>query len=156
MSDPASSISKAFQTFMSEAPQHAQAWGGMIQGMASASALDEKTASLAYLAVLAALRLESGIPFPRSSRQTGRRLPPGGHQRHPDRPARRRQRGNPGVAHRPGHLRRRLISDGPAKPGVLAPGSAHPKRMVFSPFPDGKGTWKGWTDGTIRRLFAGD
>ncbi len=63
MSDPASSISKAFQTFMSEAPQHAQAWGGMIQGMASASALDEKTASLAYLAVLAALRLESGIPF---------------------------------------------------------------------------------------------
>lgn len=63
MSDPTSSISKAFQTFVSEAPQHAQAWGGMIQGMASASALDEKTASLAYLAVLAALRLESGIPF---------------------------------------------------------------------------------------------
>jgi alkylhydroperoxidase/carboxymuconolactone decarboxylase family protein YurZ len=48
---------------MSEAPQHAQAWGGMVQGMAGASALDDKTRELAYLAVLAALRLESGVPF---------------------------------------------------------------------------------------------
>ncbi|MBM4464453.1 MAG: carboxymuconolactone decarboxylase family protein [Chloroflexi bacterium] len=52
-----------FQTFMSQAPQQAQAWGGMVQGLAQASALDKKTAALAYLAVLAALRLESGIPF---------------------------------------------------------------------------------------------
>lgn len=35
----------------------------MVQGLAGASALDQKTAALAYLAVLAALRLESGIPF---------------------------------------------------------------------------------------------
>ena len=56
-------ISNAFQTFMSEAPGHAQAWGAMVQGLAGASALDKKTAALAYLAVLAALRLESGIPF---------------------------------------------------------------------------------------------
>ena len=35
----------------------------MVQGLASASALDGKTAALAYLAVLAALRLESGVPF---------------------------------------------------------------------------------------------
>lgn len=48
---------------MSQAPQQAQAWGGMVQGLAQASALDKKTAALAYLAVLAALRLESGIPF---------------------------------------------------------------------------------------------
>ena len=35
----------------------------MVQGLAGASALDGKTTALAYLAVLAALRLESGIPF---------------------------------------------------------------------------------------------
>ena len=63
MSDQPSLISKAFQAFMSEAPQHAQAWGTMVQGLANASALDKKTSALAYLAVLAALRLESGIPF---------------------------------------------------------------------------------------------
>lgn len=48
---------------MTDAPGHAQAWGGMVQGLANASALDGKTAALAYLAVLAALRLESGVPF---------------------------------------------------------------------------------------------
>jgi alkylhydroperoxidase/carboxymuconolactone decarboxylase family protein YurZ len=63
MSEKSSLVSNAFQAFMSEAPQHAQAWGGMVQGLANASALDKKTAALAYLAVLAALRLESGIPF---------------------------------------------------------------------------------------------
>lgn len=63
MSDQPSLISNAFQTFMSEAPQHAQAWGTMVQGLASASALEKKTSALAYLAVLAALRLESGVPF---------------------------------------------------------------------------------------------
>jgi alkylhydroperoxidase/carboxymuconolactone decarboxylase family protein YurZ len=63
MDEQQSLISKAFQTFMSEAPQHAQAWGSMVQGLANASALDKKTSALAYLSVLAALRLESGIPF---------------------------------------------------------------------------------------------
>jgi alkylhydroperoxidase/carboxymuconolactone decarboxylase family protein YurZ len=58
-----STISNAFQTFMKEAPLHAQAWGGMVQGLAKASALDEKTSALAYLAVLSALQMESGIPF---------------------------------------------------------------------------------------------
>ncbi len=63
MSERVSLISEAFQTFMSEAPGHAQAWGAAIQGLASASALDKKTSELAYLAVLAALRIESGVPF---------------------------------------------------------------------------------------------
>jgi alkylhydroperoxidase/carboxymuconolactone decarboxylase family protein YurZ len=63
MSDPSTSISNAFQVFMADAPKHAQAWGGMVQALASASALDGKTTALAYLAVLAALRLESGVPF---------------------------------------------------------------------------------------------
>lgn len=63
MSEKPSLVSNAFQTFQREAPQHAQAWGGMVQGLAAASALDKKTAALAYLAVLAVSRLESGIPF---------------------------------------------------------------------------------------------
>jgi len=63
MSKQPSLVSSAFQAFMSEAPQQAQAWGTMVQGLAGASALDKKTAALAYLAVLAALRLESGVPF---------------------------------------------------------------------------------------------
>jgi len=63
MTDQRSLISKAFQTFMDEAPRHAQAWGAAVQGLAKASALDEKTAELTYLAVLAALGLESGVPF---------------------------------------------------------------------------------------------
>jgi alkylhydroperoxidase/carboxymuconolactone decarboxylase family protein YurZ len=72
MDDKHPLISNAFQTFMSEAPQQAQAWGTMVQGLASASALDKKTAALAYLAVLAALRLESGIPFHvQSAKQAG-------------------------------------------------------------------------------------
>jgi alkylhydroperoxidase/carboxymuconolactone decarboxylase family protein YurZ len=49
MPDQPTLISTAFQTFMRESPQHTQA-------MSAASAL-------AYLAVLAALRLENGIPF---------------------------------------------------------------------------------------------
>lgn len=48
---------------MREAPEHAQAWGAMVGGLAGASALDTKTAALAYLAVLAVQGLESGIPF---------------------------------------------------------------------------------------------
>jgi len=63
MGDQQPLVSKAFQTFMSEAPQQAQAWGAAVQGLASASALDKKMSALAYLAVLAALRLESGVPF---------------------------------------------------------------------------------------------
>jgi hypothetical protein len=42
MSNPSSLVSLAFQTFMKEAPQHAQAWGTMVQGLANASALDKK------------------------------------------------------------------------------------------------------------------
>jgi alkylhydroperoxidase/carboxymuconolactone decarboxylase family protein YurZ len=56
-------ISNAFMTFNKEAPQYAQAWSTMVQALGSASALDPKTTALAYLAVLAALRMETGIPF---------------------------------------------------------------------------------------------
>jgi len=65
MNDKEPKISQAFQTFMSEAPQHAQAWATLVQGLTSPSPLDKKTQTLAYLAVLAALGRESGIPFSR-------------------------------------------------------------------------------------------
>jgi alkylhydroperoxidase/carboxymuconolactone decarboxylase family protein YurZ len=63
MTNKSNIISNAFQTFMTEAPEHAKAWGGMIQTLGQASALDAKTSQLAYLAVLAALNRASGIPF---------------------------------------------------------------------------------------------
>jgi len=56
-------VSNAFQTFMSEAPQHAKAWMGAVRGLDAASALDKKTEELAYLAVMASQQLVSGIPF---------------------------------------------------------------------------------------------
>jgi alkylhydroperoxidase/carboxymuconolactone decarboxylase family protein YurZ len=59
----ATGISEAFELFGREAPQHAAAWTNAIRGLGEASALDPKCAHLAYLAVIAALRLESGVPF---------------------------------------------------------------------------------------------
>jgi alkylhydroperoxidase/carboxymuconolactone decarboxylase family protein YurZ len=56
-------VSNAFQVFAEEAPKHAAAWNGLVQSLAAANALDQKTSALAYLAVLAVLGLESGIPF---------------------------------------------------------------------------------------------
>lgn len=56
-------VSTAFQAFLDETPAHARAWMTAVQELGRASALDPKTESLAYLAVLAALRLESGVPF---------------------------------------------------------------------------------------------
>jgi alkylhydroperoxidase/carboxymuconolactone decarboxylase family protein YurZ len=63
MSDKDNLMSDAFQVFMKEAPQHAKASMTAAQHLGKASALDKKMESLAYLAVLSALRLESGIPF---------------------------------------------------------------------------------------------
>lgn len=56
-------VSDAFKVFLAEAPQHAKAFMAAVQGLGAASALDRKTEELAYLAVLAALRMESGVPF---------------------------------------------------------------------------------------------
>ncbi len=63
MSEPMPGVSSAFQTFLNEAAGHAAAWMQAVQGLDRACALDDKTAELAYLAVLAALRMESGVPF---------------------------------------------------------------------------------------------
>jgi alkylhydroperoxidase/carboxymuconolactone decarboxylase family protein YurZ len=56
-------ISDAFQLFMKEFPEHSGAWMEMVGKLDTANRLDEKTKALAYLAVLAASGLESGIPF---------------------------------------------------------------------------------------------
>ena len=63
MTDEANLVSNAFKFFMSDAPEFAQAWGSAVEALAKASALDNKTRELAYLAVLAALNRTSGIPF---------------------------------------------------------------------------------------------
>ena len=63
MSDSMSGVSEAFQAFLQSAPKHASAWTTAVQSLGAATALDKKTEHLAYLAVLAALRLESGVPF---------------------------------------------------------------------------------------------
>lgn len=56
-------VSKSFKAFMTEAPAHQAAWMEAVQKLESASKLDPKTGELAYIAVLAAARLESGLPF---------------------------------------------------------------------------------------------
>ena len=63
MTDKSNTVSNAFKTFMSEAPEHAKAWGGMIQSLGQASALEPKTHQLAYISVLSVLNRLSGIPF---------------------------------------------------------------------------------------------
>lgn len=55
--------SNAFQLFITEAPEHARAWLNATTALDGASALDKKTEELAYIAVLAAMHLTSGIPF---------------------------------------------------------------------------------------------
>jgi alkylhydroperoxidase/carboxymuconolactone decarboxylase family protein YurZ len=56
-------MSPGFAAFTAEAPAHSAAWRQASAALAEASALDPKTHQLAYIAVLAAMRLESGIPF---------------------------------------------------------------------------------------------
>lgn len=56
-------ISSSFQLFLARAPKHSRAWMTSVHDLGAASALDTKTSALAYLAVLAALRLNSGVPF---------------------------------------------------------------------------------------------
>lgn len=63
MSDPLTGVSQAFQRFLTDAPDHARSWMQAVSGLDAASALEKKTGHLAYIAVLAALRMDSGVPF---------------------------------------------------------------------------------------------
>lgn len=56
-------VSASFSVFLAQAPSHAGAWMDAVRGLDAACALDAKTRSLAYLAVLAALGREGGVPF---------------------------------------------------------------------------------------------
>lgn len=63
MADMSALTSTAFRTFMTQAPDHGQAWTDVVRGLDTACALDRKTKHLSYLAVLAALRLIDGLAF---------------------------------------------------------------------------------------------
>jgi alkylhydroperoxidase/carboxymuconolactone decarboxylase family protein YurZ len=56
-------VSDAFQVFLTQTPAHAEAWMAAVRGLDEASALDERTGELSYIAVLSALRMTSGLPF---------------------------------------------------------------------------------------------
>lgn len=56
-------VSQSFMSFAKNAPEHQKIWMESALKLSDASKLDKKTDELAYIAVLAALRLESGIPF---------------------------------------------------------------------------------------------
>ncbi|MDT0089996.1 carboxymuconolactone decarboxylase family protein [Listeria marthii] len=56
-------VSKSFEVFAKEAPEVQAAWMETVHKLDTASKLDKKTEELAYIAVLSATRLESGLPF---------------------------------------------------------------------------------------------
>jgi len=56
-------VSDGFMTFMREGGKVSQAFMEMVTQTAEASALDRKTDELAYIAVLAAVRMSGGMAF---------------------------------------------------------------------------------------------
>jgi len=56
-------VSNAFETFASEAPDRFRAWNAATEALGHACALDVKNRHLGYVAVLAVLGRESGVPF---------------------------------------------------------------------------------------------
>ncbi len=56
-------VSNSYQVFMNEAPEHSKVWMEAVQKLDAASSLDKKTEEIAYIAVMAAVGLDCGIPF---------------------------------------------------------------------------------------------
>ena len=56
-------VSNAFLTFLQETPEYSKAWMEMVEKVGAANALEDKTKTLAYIGVLAAVGLTSGIFF---------------------------------------------------------------------------------------------
>jgi len=56
-------VSKSFESFAKESPEVQKIWMEMVEKLDSSSALDKKTEELSYISVLAAVGLESGLPF---------------------------------------------------------------------------------------------
>nr|NQU92861.1 carboxymuconolactone decarboxylase family protein [Bacteroidota bacterium] len=61
--DNIKTISDAFKMFATDTPEHQKAWMEMIQKLSAANKLDPKTREIAYLAVMAATRLHTGLPY---------------------------------------------------------------------------------------------
>lgn len=58
-----SNVSDAFKIFFKEAPEHQKAWMEAVMKLGAASKLDPKTEEIAYISVMAANRLFSGLNF---------------------------------------------------------------------------------------------
>lgn len=56
-------LSRSFQVFMKESPQHAKVWVEAVKGLGHACALEPRTRELAYIGILAALGMESGMDY---------------------------------------------------------------------------------------------
>jgi alkylhydroperoxidase/carboxymuconolactone decarboxylase family protein YurZ len=56
-------VSDSFKVFMTEAPEYSEIWMRTVMDLDSVSSLDKKTEEIAYISVMAAVGLESGIPF---------------------------------------------------------------------------------------------
>jgi alkylhydroperoxidase/carboxymuconolactone decarboxylase family protein YurZ len=56
-------VSNSFQIFMKESGNTGAAFMEAVMKMSQDSALDPKTAELAYIAVLSAVRMTGGLPF---------------------------------------------------------------------------------------------
>lgn len=56
-------VSNSFQVFLQEAPEYSKVWMNAVRKLDEVSSLDKKTEEIAYIAVMSAVGLESGIPF---------------------------------------------------------------------------------------------
>lgn len=56
-------VSNGFQVFMKESGPVGSAYMEAVAKMSEASALDHKTAELAYISVLSAVKMAGGLPF---------------------------------------------------------------------------------------------
>jgi len=56
-------VSNSFECFLKEAPEQSKVWMEAVKKLDAVSTLDSKTEEIAYIAVLSAIGLLSGIPF---------------------------------------------------------------------------------------------
>lgn len=56
-------VTNSFSLFMTETPETGKAYMDMVVKQSEVSALDKKTHELAYISVLAAIRMTSGLDF---------------------------------------------------------------------------------------------
>lgn len=56
-------VTNSFSLFMTETPEAGKAYMDMVMKQSQASALDKKTHELAYISVLSAIRMTSGLNF---------------------------------------------------------------------------------------------